>query len=140
MVRHVPAVATKVLDATSPRLEGPLVDKRLAGKARGTLLPLTRIGPDGVLVDRLLGPGFSFLATIGTDLPDQAGRLPLTRVFIDPAPPVAGERRLAAWLGEVNASWTLIRPDRTVYAVGRSDTELAPALAKLGPDLTGATA
>jgi 3-(3-hydroxy-phenyl)propionate hydroxylase len=140
VVRHVPAVAAKVLDATSPRLEGPLVDKRLAGKAHGTLLPLARIGPDGVLVDQLLGHGFSFLAATGTDLPEQVGRLPLTRVFVDPAAPVAGERRLAAWLDGVNASWALIRPDRTVYAVGRSNAELAPALAKLGLDVIGATA
>ncbi|MEU4236753.1 bifunctional 3-(3-hydroxy-phenyl)propionate/3-hydroxycinnamic acid hydroxylase [Actinoplanes sp. NPDC026619] len=129
VVRNVPAVAAKVLDATSPRLEGPLVDRRLAGKARGTLVPPARIGPGGVLVDRLLGHGFAFLAITGTDLPERAGRLPLNRVFVDPGAP------LGAWLDEVNASWALIRPDRTVYAVGRSTAELAPALAKLGASL-----
>lgn len=136
VVRNVPGVAAKVLDATSPRIAGPLVDKRLAGKARGTLLPLARTGADGVLVDRLLGPGFAFVARPGTDLPDKAGDLPLGRVIVDPASPVAGERRLAAWLDENGARWALIRPDRTVYAVGRHTAELAPALARLGRDLT----
>jgi 3-(3-hydroxy-phenyl)propionate hydroxylase len=130
VVRHVPAVAAKVLDATSPRLEGPLVDRRLAGKARGRLLPLARVGPDGELVDRLLGNGFSILARLGTDLPEPAGRL----LFVDPAD------RLAAWLDEINASWALIRPDRTVYAAGRTTTELTAALTRLDHDLGGATA
>ncbi|GIF23178.1 3-(3-hydroxy-phenyl)propionate hydroxylase [Actinoplanes tereljensis] len=111
VVRHVPAVAAKVLDATSPRLEGPLVDKRLAGKARGTLLPLVRVGP--VLVDRLLGPGFSVVAITGTDLPEG-----VTRVFVDPAD------QLGVWLDRLDASWALIRPDRTVHAVGRSTAAL----------------
>ncbi len=126
VVRNVPAVTAKILDATSPRLEGPLVDKRLAGRARGTLLPLERIGPDGVLVDRLLGNGFAVLTT------DHS--YPAS-VVVDPASPVTGERRLAAWLGGLDARWALIRPDRTVYAVGRSKADLTSAIAKLGPHL-----
>ncbi|MFD0524276.1 FAD-dependent monooxygenase [Paractinoplanes durhamensis] len=119
VVRHVPGVAAKVLDATSPRLEGPLVDKRLAGKARGTLLPLVRVGPD--LVDRLLGPGFAVVAITGTDLPDR-----VHRVLVDPV------HQLGVWLEDLDASWALIRPDRTVHAVGRSTAALAPALATFG--------
>ncbi|MEU4165017.1 bifunctional 3-(3-hydroxy-phenyl)propionate/3-hydroxycinnamic acid hydroxylase [Actinoplanes sp. NPDC026670] len=132
VIRNVPAVAAKVLDATSPPLRGPLVDKRLAGKAQGTLLPLARTGPGGVLIDRLLGSGFAVVATTGTDLPEPAGRLPLTRVFIEPA------TRLADWLDDLDACWALIRPDRTVYAVGRTPAALPSALAALHRDLTGA--
>jgi hypothetical protein len=80
------------------------------------------------------------VAITGTDPPEQVGRLPMTRVFVDPDSPVAGDRRLAAWLDELNASWALIRPDRTVYAVGRSHAQLSPALAQLGLDVIGATA
>lgn len=131
VVRHVPAVTAKILDATSPRLAGPLVDKRLAGRARGTLLPLVRVSRDGVLVDRLLGSGFAIVALAGTALPEGA------RLFVDPGAPVEGERRLAAWLGDMGARWALIRPDRTVYAVGRSEAELSRARTRLDHDLTG---
>lgn len=129
LVRKLPGVAAKVLDATTPALTGPLVDKRLAGRARGSLLPLVRIGHDDRLIDTALGNGPSVIAVPGADLPGTVDGLHLRKVVVHASGASPGERRLAAWLTGLGADWALVRPDRTILATGRATDAIKPALA-----------
>jgi 3-(3-hydroxy-phenyl)propionate hydroxylase len=137
VLRHVPAVGEKVLDATTPPLRGPLVDRRLPKAVRGTLLPLVRLGPDRALVDSLLGGGLSVVALPGVELPDAlvAARVRLLTVAAGSVDP--GEQELARWLGGLGVRWALLRPDRVVQAIGSTGAEMAASVDRIA-DLSGA--
>lgn len=129
LLRNVPAVADRALNAVTPPLRGPLVLRRLAGPARGTLLPLVRLGVEGEFVDRRLGPGLGVVALAGTELPET--NWPVARVDVRPGASACGERQLARWLASHGARWALLRPDRTVLALGSDGARLSEALAVL---------
>jgi 3-(3-hydroxy-phenyl)propionate hydroxylase len=126
VLRNVPAVGAKVLDATSPALTGRLVDPRVPRRVRGTLLPLVRIGPDRALVDGVLGHGLAVVALPGVQAGDH-----LRLLTVRPDAADGGERELATWLAGLGACWALVRPDRVVHAVGTDPAELAAAAATL---------
>ena len=127
VLRHVPAVAAQVLDATSPALTGPLIDRRVPRRVRGTLLPLVRTGPDGALVDRRLGTGAALVALPGVEPPPELAAAGVRLLVVDPDGD-AGARDLAVWLAGCGARWALVRPDRVVAAVG---TDVAASVAAL---------
>ncbi|MEM1413914.1 MAG: bifunctional 3-(3-hydroxy-phenyl)propionate/3-hydroxycinnamic acid hydroxylase [Myxococcota bacterium] len=130
LLRFVPSLSDFVLDSVTPPLTGPLVDARLPRPARGTLLPLVRVpAADGeVLVDQAIGDGFGIVARAGVVVGGLARSASVVRVRPDDSHP--GLRALADWLESLAADYALIRPDRTLLALGctRRPTGTLPAL------------
>jgi 3-(3-hydroxy-phenyl)propionate hydroxylase len=144
---RVPGAPQRLLDrGTPPLARGPLVPRsvRRGQRLAGRLAPQPRLraadgGPDGPLLDDVLGPGFAVLTTV---VPDAALerlaaqlRAPLLRVghagtagpdgtggTVGPGRAVDDGGVLAAWLDAGGACAVVLRPDRVVLAGTRSRT------------------
>jgi len=108
-------------------VSGPLVLARVAGRARGALLPLERIGTvhESHYVDQMAGGGFSLVVLDDIDpaeLESAGHSVPIVLVGSRSEDP--GARALALWLVGLRAKCALIRPDRVVLAIGSTPHKL----------------
>jgi 3-(3-hydroxy-phenyl)propionate hydroxylase len=138
--RYIPNLTTGVLDPASPEVAG-------------TLFVQPRIGPDDMLLDDVVAPGFllasatadaqAWLAPPSLDLWRRIGG---ERAVIgsEHAPPHDGVHRLAErgrlfadWLARQGGGAVVVRPDRYVYGIARDRDELNRMIATLGAQIFG---
>lgn len=133
-LRVIPGVRAKIVDSTTPALHrSELVGKggrrQLAGRlCPNAVLPHADL-PKGTRLDDEVGRRF---AVITADSLDEAHRAEIGRrgaVLIEAAP----GSELARWLQSGRARAAVVRPDRTVLAVGRSAESLFGSLPVFGP-------
>ena len=149
---RVPGAPEHLLDRGTPALRGgPLVPRRRGPRGAGlagTLAPQPRVGPQDVLLDDLLGPGFAVLTTARPDeaLVRLAARLRAPVLHVrEPrqergaaAPPPADvleDAGLTAWLRRGRARTAVLRPDRVVLTTAVSATSPGAELEREHGDL-----
>lgn len=132
----IPGVRAKIVDSTTPALHrSGLVDRRARRTLAGRLCPNVVL-PEGVRFDEQVGRRF---AVVGVDPLDPHLRAEVSRrgaVFI----PADSGSELARWLQSGRARAAVVRPDRTVLAVGHSAESVVGSLPMFAPRGAAATA
>lgn len=130
-VHHIPGLAARLVDSTTPPLRGSaFVDRGRTKRRRsivGYLCPNAPT-PDGARFDALAGTGFSIVTAI-PPTPEQTSvieRRHAVAYYAEPASP------LADWLAAGNAQAAIIRPDFTVMRAGQDLSELCADLPPFG--------
>jgi 3-(3-hydroxy-phenyl)propionate hydroxylase len=122
LLAHLPGVRGRVMDSATPALAGSVLNdrSRRRGGLAGTLCPNVVL-TSGDRFDAAVGHGFALVAreTPARSSLASLRALEITLITTEEAPD------LAAWLGSSQAA--LVRPDRTVLAVGAVDAVLRRA-------------
>lgn len=132
--RSIPGLGSAVVNSATPVLQrGPLVTRKTAGELRGSLLPVCELSTDeGMsIIDVQLGAGWGLVVNrpIRQDDRELASSLDAGLVSIGRASAGRGCAGLRRLFHHHKVEAILVRPDRVVFAAGRTAQDIERRIA-----------